>query len=242
MQHGARKSDRTSGPALQPGTLALLGVGAGICAALAILPAWLPGLSASLRGSEPKAYWLLSRASALVAYGLLWLSMICGLLMTSKLARIWPGGPTIFDIHQHASLLGLAFALFHALLLLGDRYIQTTPAQVLIPFGYQSYAPVWVGLGQIGLYALALVGLSFYVKPWAGRRVWRAIHFLSFAVFLLALLHGIGSGSDSGSVWVQRLYWVSSASVLFLTIYRGLAATFARILDPMRTGKVDAPK
>jgi len=89
--------------------------------------------------------------------------------------------------------------------LLGDRYIQAPPAQALVPFGYKSYAPVWVGLGQIGLYGLALVGLSFYVKPLTGRRVWRAMHSLSFAVFLLALLHGIGSGSDSTSAWTQCL-------------------------------------
>jgi predicted ferric reductase len=222
--------------------LVLLGAGAGICAALIILPAWLPGLSASLSGPEPKAYWYLSRASALVAYGLLWLSMVCGLLMTSKLTRAWPGGPTIFDVHQHASLLGLAFALFHALILLGDRYIQAPLAQVLVPFAYKSYAPVWVGLGQIGLYALTLVGLSFYVKPWTGRRLWRTVHCLSFAVFLLALLHGIGSGSDSGSAWAQRLYWVSGASVLFLTIYRGLAAAFTRSLRTMRLGDSDVSK
>jgi hypothetical protein len=83
---------------------------------------------------------------------------------------------------------------------------------------------VWVGLGQIGLYGLAAIGLSFYVKGWIGRRLWRAVHFLSFAVFLLALLHGIASGGDSGSAWARSMYWVSGASVLFLTIYRVLVS------------------
>lgn len=194
----------------------------GAFAAIVVVPAWLPGLSASLLDAEPKAYWYLSRSSAFVAYILLWLSMVFGLLMTNKLARVWPGGPTAFDLHQHASLLGLAFALFHALILLGDRYIQATLFQVLVPFQYAGYEPLWVGLGQAGFYGLAIVGLSFYVKDRLGRRAWRLIHFLSFAVFALALLHGIWSGSDSQSDLARAIYWTSGGSVLFLTVYRVL--------------------
>ena len=114
--------------------LVLLASAAGALAAAVVLPSWLPHLSESLLGPEPKAYWYLARASAFVAYGLLWLSMILGLTMTNKLARVWPGGPVAFDLHQHASLLGLAFALFHALVLLGDRYIGYTLPQLLMPF------------------------------------------------------------------------------------------------------------
>jgi predicted ferric reductase len=204
----------------------LLAVIAGVFAAVVVLPAWLPGLSASLLGPEPKAYWYLARSSAWVAYGLLWLSMVFGLLMTNKLARAWPGGPTAFDLHQHTSLLGLAFALFHGLILLGDRYIQASLAHVLLPFAYTGFNPVAVGLGQIALYGLALVGLSFYVKERIGRRMWRLIHFVSFLVFGLALIHGIAAGSDSVSPWAQGAYWASGGVVLFLTIYRVLFARF----------------
>jgi predicted ferric reductase len=204
------------------GMLLAVALGAGV--AVFALPAWLPGLSQSLLGAEPKAYWYLSRSSAFVAYILLWLSMVFGLLMTNKLARVWPGGPTAFDLHQHASLLGLAFALFHALILLGDRYIQATLFQVLVPFQYSGYEPLWVGLGQAAFYGLAIVGLSFYVKDRIGRRAWRLIHFLSFAIFVLALMHGIWSGSDSATDLARAVYWGSGGSVLFLTIYRVLVA------------------
>jgi predicted ferric reductase len=216
------EGDRPPARELRIRVAVLLSIGAGVLAAAIVLPMWLPGLSDSLRGPEPKVFWYLSRASALVAYGLLWLSMLCGLLLSNRFAQVWPGSKTAFEVHQHASLLGLAFALFHALILLGDRYKQATLAHIFVPFGYATYATVWVGLGQIGLYGLAAIGLSFYVKPWIGRRFWRAVHFLSFAVFLLVLMHGIGSGSDSGSTWAQRMYWVSGSSVLFLTIYRVL--------------------
>lgn len=192
----------------------------GAFAAVVALPQWLPGLSASLLGVEPKAYWYLSRSSAMVAFGLIWLSMLLGLSITSKAARLWSGGPTIFDAHQFTSLLGLAFGLFHGLILLGDAYIDYSLTQVLLPFASGGFKPLWVGLGQLALYVLALIDFSFYVRPWIGRGAWRTIHFLSFAVFLLALAHGIGSGTDTQQPLVRAMYWFSGGSLLFVTIYR----------------------
>ncbi len=228
-------------PAMPLGALLTLLIGAalGAFAAVIILPAWLPGLSASLLGSEPKAYWYLSRSSAVAAYGLLWLSMVFGLLMTNRMARLWPGGPGAFDLHQHTSLLGLAFAIFHALILLGDRYISATLDQVLIPFSYSGYEPLWVGLGQLSLYGMAIVGLSFYVKQWIGRTMWRVIHFISFAIWLLSLLHALFSGSDTALL--SGLYWVSGGSVLFLTIYRILVSFLPAKPRPARNPAPNDP-
>jgi cytochrome b561 len=62
------------------------------------------------------------------------------------------------------------------------------------------------------------------VRPLIGRAGWRLIHFLSFVIFGLVLLHGVQSGSDTGSIWAQFLYWLSGTSLLFLTIYRVLAS------------------
>jgi predicted ferric reductase len=207
--------------------LMLLAVVLGAFAAAIVLPNWLPGLSQSLLGSEPKAYWYLSRASAMVAYGLLWLSMATGLIITNKLARLWPGGPIAFDLHQFTSLMGLAFALFHALILMGDKYINYDLAQVLVPFNSTGYKPVWVGWGQIGFYLLAIVGLSFYVRKRLGNRSWRLIHYFSFFMFALALLHGIFAGTDSTAVAIQIFYWITGASLLFLLVYRILVTKFA---------------
>jgi predicted ferric reductase len=200
----------------------LLALATGAAAAVVVLPVWLPGLSASLLGSDPKAAWYLARVSGLVAYGLLWLAMLSGLLITSRTAKLWPGGPLAFDLHQHTSLLALAFSLFHGLVLLGDQYIGYTLVEVLVPFASTAYKPRAVGAGQVALYVLALVALSFYVKQQLGRQVWRLIHFASFALFALALAHGIVSGSDGGAWWAQALYWLSGGSVLFLTVYRVL--------------------
>ncbi len=212
----------TMPPAMGLSTLALtlLAVVVGAFAAVAVIPTWLPGLTESLLGASPKAYWYLSRATAFVAYLLLWLSMSFGVLITNRLARMWPGGPVAFDLHQHTSLLGLAFALFHALILMGDKYIHYSLYQVMVPFASVGYRPLWVGLGQIGFYLLALVGLSFYVRRWMGPKLWRLVHFLSFAVFGLALVHSIWSGTDTSAEWVRYAYWTTGGLLMFFTIYR----------------------
>jgi predicted ferric reductase len=200
----------------------LLAIAAGAFAAVIVLPSWLPGLRASLLGPEPKAYWYLSRSSAVVAYLLLWISMATGLTISNRLARIWPGGPTAFDLHQYTSLLGMGFALFHALILMGDQYIAYTLSQVLLPFASDSYRPLWVGLGQVGWYLMAIVSMTFYLRRKIGHRLWRLIHMICYAMFALALLHGLLSGTDSGAIWARGMYWASATSLLFLTVYRVL--------------------
>jgi len=205
---------------LQSLILLLMSVVMGAIMALVVLPGWLPGLAGSLTGEAPKAYWYLSRGSALVAFAFLWLSMGLGLIISNKLARLWPGGPAAFDIHQYTSLIGLAFALFHALILMGDAYIAYTLRQVFVPFAGENYEPVWVGLGQIGLYGWVAVVLSFYVRARMGTRSWRFLHFSSFVVFALAMFHGLFSGTDSGDPWVIRMYLYAGVSLFFLLLYR----------------------
>ena len=204
----------------------LFAVGLGVLGALVLLPNWVPHMAHSLVGSSPKAYWYLSRGAAFAALGLLWVSMMLGLLITNKMARSWPGAPAAFAIHEYVSLLGLAFAVFHALILLGDRYINYKLAQILMPFGSVNYHPVWVGVGQIGLYAWAIISLSFYVRQRIGSKAWKFIHYASFFNFLIALMHGLGSGTDTSLPWAQAIYWFLGGSFLLLTIYRVIVTIF----------------
>jgi predicted ferric reductase len=207
-------------PALLVG---LTGMASGALLAAIVLPAWLPNLTASLVGASPKVFWFLSRASALIALWMLWFSMAWGLLISGKLSRAWPGGSAAFDLHQYTSLLGLSFSLFHFLILLGDRYIHYNLMELILPFAGQGFEPFWVGLGQLAFYLLALVVASFYVRRWIGVQSWRWIHYASFLTFLLALVHGIASGTDSQTLWAGALNWFYVASLLFLGLYRVLA-------------------
>ncbi|MDQ2805497.1 MAG: ferric reductase-like transmembrane domain-containing protein [Chloroflexota bacterium] len=195
---------------------ALTAIGVGLLLLLGTLASQVLGIS--------NVYWYLSRSSALVAFTLLWASMVLGVGITNRLARLWPGAPTAFDLHQYVSLLGIGFALVHVLTLLGDTYIGYNLAQLLIPFGSTEYAPFWVGIGQVALYLLIPVTLSFYVRKRLGTRGWRTIHGLSYALYGLTLLHSIFSGSDSGAVWTTLLYSFTALSLVGLTAYRVLLA------------------
>ena len=205
---------------IQTFLLFMMAMAVGLLVAIVLLPTWMPNLAFSLSSQEPKAYWYLSRATAFVSLSLLWVSMALGLGITNKMARLWPGAPAAFAIHEYVSLLGLAFAMFHALVILGDHYINFSLVQLLIPFSTLNYKPFWVGIGQIGFYTWALVALSFYIRPVIGQKFWRLLHYLSFGMYFLGLFHGIFSGTDSGAAWTQQYYWFSGASLLFLFFVR----------------------
>lgn len=199
--------------------LILFAVAIGTLVTLIILQAWFPSLNQTLFGAGHEAYWDLARSSGIVAYLLMWLSVSFGLIITNRLSSVWPGGPTAFDLHQFTSLLGLAFALFHSVILLGVQYIQYTPLQILIPFGttYQSF---WVGLGQLAFYALIPITFTFYIRRQIGTGLWRAIHFGSFVAFSLIAVHGLLSGSDTTNWAVLGMYALTTLSVISLTWYR----------------------
>lgn len=209
--------------------LIFLAILTGLLAAILLLPVWLPNLATSLLGESPKVYWYLSRATAFVSLTILWLSMALGIGITNKMARLWPGAPAAFAVHEYVSILGMAFALFHALVLLGDRYINFTFAQILVPFATVDYRPLWVGVGQIGFYVWLIVNLSFYIRRLIGQKTWRVLHYLSFAMYIMGLAHGLFSGTDTSASWAQWYYWVSGGSLLFLFVYR-ILNTFAEKL------------
>jgi predicted ferric reductase len=211
----------------------------GLLLAVVVLPRWVPGMAWSLSGEAPRAYWYLARASAFAATSLLWISMALGLAITSKMARLWPGAPAAFAIHEYVNLLGLAFVIFHALVLLGDRYIGFTFVQLLMPFATEAYRPLWVGLGQLGFYLWVIVTLSFYLRKGIGQKTWRLVHYVSFLAYIVGLAHGIFSGTDSGAGWVQKYYWLTAGSLLFLLIYRILASIFDKLFPEKR--KAAAP-
>jgi predicted ferric reductase len=203
----------------------------GLLVAVLILPSWLPNMAFSLGGDAPKAYWYLSRATAFVSLSLLWLSMALGLGITNKMARLWPGAPAAFALHEYVSLLGLAFAVFHAIVILGDHYINFTLLQLFIPFSTVDYRPFWVGVGQLGFYTWAIVALSFYVRRMIGQKSWRLLHYGSFAMYLMGISHGLFSGTDTSAGWAQTYYWVSAGSLLFLLIYRILSSAGDKYLQ-----------
>jgi DMSO/TMAO reductase YedYZ heme-binding membrane subunit len=77
-----------------------------------------------------------------------------------------------------------------------------------------------VGVGQISLYLLVPVALSFYVRKWLGKRTWRMLHFLTFALFVMAMVHSVMSGPDTTEPWAQWFYWSTAIATAAATAYR----------------------
>jgi len=220
MSNQSQNEFNESSVTLQTFVLFLVATFSGLLVAVLLLPIFLPNMAFSLSGDAPKAYWYLSRATAFISLSLLWLSMVLGLGITNKMARLWPGMPATFAIHEYVSLLGLAFALFHALIILGDHYINFTLLQLLVPFATLEYRPFWVGIGQIGFYVWLIVVISFYIRPLIGQKSWRLLHYASFGLYLMGIMHGIFSGTDTSMGWAQNYYWYSAGSLIFLAFMR----------------------
>jgi predicted ferric reductase len=163
-------------------------------------------------------WWFVTRASGIMAYLLLWFSMVLGLGVTSKsfdhlLDRLFT-----YDFHQFISLLSIAFMLLHVVVLLFDHYLPYSIWQILVPF-ISPYRPFWIGIGVIGFYLTLLVTVTFYLRKRIGMHAFRLIHVLSLVGYMGATLHGIYGGTDSPLPAMQLLYKGSALVVIFLTIF-----------------------
>ncbi len=163
-------------------------------------------------------WWYVTRAAGIIAYLLLWFSTILGLAVSSKYMDIMLDRMFTYDFHQFISLLSIFFLLVHILVLLVDRYLPYSVAQILIPF-ISPYRPFWVGIGVISFYVILLVTITFYIKKRIGMKSFRVIHYLSLAGFLGGLLHGFFSGTDTALPAMRFVYYGTGLSALFFTVY-----------------------
>jgi predicted ferric reductase len=187
-----------------------LGVGASLAGGLALRTADL--------GQAP---WLVSRASGMVAFALLSASVVFGLLLSTRLARRLGSPRVVFEVHNFLSVLTLAFMGLHGGALLFDGFFAFTPLSLLVPFA-GPYAPFWVGLGVIGAWLTALVAASSWMRGRFAYASWRRLHYLSFGAYVLALVHGMIAGSDTGLPGVAAMYIVSGSLVAGLVAARVL--------------------
>ena len=118
------------------------------------------------------AWWLASRASGIVALVLMALSVAIGLAMAARAVRK-PGMPRILiAVHEHAALAALVAIAVHGITLLGDHWLDPGILGITVPFVID-HEPVFTGLGIIGGYLAAILGLTFYLRRRIGNRRWR---------------------------------------------------------------------
>jgi sulfoxide reductase heme-binding subunit YedZ len=181
--------------------------------------------------------WITARAGGTVALALLTVSVLLGLALSSGArSQAWPRFALV-EVHRFASLLAGLFVLLHGGALLLDRYVSFGLADIAVP-GASSYEPLWTGLGVVGAELMLAIAITNVLRTRIGHRLWRRVHYLTLAVWALALAHGIGAGSDTGSAWATALYGLCGASVAAAFTWRVLGTVARR---PARMGRA-APR
>jgi len=141
------------------------------------------------------ALWYASRATGLVSLLLLSLVVMLGILVNRQ-GRL-PGLPSfaVTGLHRSLSLLSVLFIAVHVATAIIDPYVSIGLAAVVIPF-VSAYMPFWLGLGAVALDLIAALILTSLARAHISRRTWRGIHWLAYAAWPVALVHGIGSSTD----------------------------------------------
>jgi sulfoxide reductase heme-binding subunit YedZ len=170
--------------------------------------------------ASTSAYWYLTRSTGAVALLLLSATVALGVLDLSRTASArWPRF-VVDELHRNLALLTLVFLVLHILTSVLDSFAPISLTAGVIPF-VGSYRPFWLGLGTVSFDLLLAVTITSLARRRIGYRGWRAVHWLSYAAWPVALLHGFGTGSDAKSGWLQLL---SAICVLVV-----LAAVLARV-------------
>lgn len=155
---------------------------------------------ATVAEPDPAKYpwWLASRAAAIVAFVLIATAVVLGLLMASKTIKKPGMKRTLVKVHEQVALAALVAIGAHGVLLLGDAWLRPGITGIAIPFTLE-YRPLWTGLGILAGYLALLLGPSYYWRRRIGSRRWRQIHRATVVVFVLAVAHSLGSGTDGAS-------------------------------------------
>jgi hypothetical protein len=166
--------------------------------------------------------WDTARAGGLISYVLLTTAISLGLVLRNRWQSTrWPRLVTN-ELHGYVSLLALVFIAVHVVAVAIDPFTHFGLTAVLVPFA-SHYRPVWMSLGIVAVYLLLAVWVSSRLRRRIGYRLWRQIHVLAFAVYGAATLHGLGTGSDTRTIWAGALYAASVALVGSLLAVRLLA-------------------
>lgn len=167
--------------------------------------------------------WAVARAGGLTAYVLLTAAVIMGL----SLSLHWQSArwPRLInnEWHNYLTLLSLIFVGVHVLAVWVDPFTKFGLADIWIPLA-SSYRPQWMAFGIVGLYLGLAIGISTWLRPIIGYKLWQRLHILTLLLYALVTVHGIATGSDTNSWWALGIYVVSIAIVGTLVVLRLLGA------------------
>src|SRR5579862_445448 len=166
----------------------------------------------ALTSTGAKALWYLTRGTGLVALVLLTVSVLLGVLEVKRWSSSrWPRFVTA-GLHRNVSLLAVMFLAVHIATAVVDGFAPIGWLDAVIPFR-SPYRPLWLGLGAVATDLLIALVLTSLLRGRIGYRAWRAVHWTAYACWPVALVHGLGTGSDTKLGWVLALYLGSLVAV-----------------------------
>ncbi len=181
----------------------------------------------------PAFVWYLMRGSGLVALVLLSLTVALGVVGVKRWGSTrWPRIVTA-GLHRTISLLAVCFLGVHIITAMVDGWIGLSWFGAIIPF-QSTYRPVWVGMGALAFDLLIAVMATSLLRRHLGRRTWRLVHWTTWLLWPLALVHAFGSGSDIGSGWGLGISLTCVAMVVLALVWR-VRPAFARPVSSARS-------
>lgn len=177
---------------------------------------------------SPHLFWITSRASGVVALLLSSVAVCAGLLMSTRVIKA--RGLDLRSTHEALSLATLVALAVHGLALLGDHYLHPSLADISVPFA-SSYKAWWTSLGIVAGWALAGLGLSYYLRRWIGQQRWRKLHRFTALAWLAGLAHSLGEGTDAGQMWFLVMTGLVAVPALLLLAGR-VSGTGKRGVSP----------
>jgi methionine sulfoxide reductase heme-binding subunit len=163
--------------------------------------------------------WYVARAGGIVAFALLTLTIVAGVLLSGRAQpKAWLRF-AVEDVHRFLGVLTGTFIGVHVLALFIDGYMPFSLFQIAVP-GDASYRPLATALGTVGAELLLALTVTNRYRKRLPYRFWRRTHYLNFAVWVFALAHGLLVGTDSGSLWATTLYIASASAVSGVVVWR----------------------
>ena len=171
--------------------------------------------------------WYATRATGLVALVLLSLTMVLGIMTANRVgARWWPRFAQQ-DLHRRVSMVAVVFLAAHVLTSVADTYVHIGWAAVVVPFA-SSYKRAWVTVGTVGTDLMLAIGVTSLLRHRMSPRLWRAVHWLAYLSWPVALAHAFGMGTDMRLPWVTDLAVACIVAVLAALAWRTAKAVVDR--------------
>jgi sulfoxide reductase heme-binding subunit YedZ len=185
-----------------------------------------------------EALWYFARGSGVVS--LVLLTVVVALGIGARSGRTAFGLPrfAVNLLHRNAALLAVTFLVGHVVALLFDTYAKLRIVDLVVPF-IGNYRPFWQGLGTVGLLLIGALVATSLLRHRIGARAWRAVHWLAYLCWPVALLHGLGTGTDRGTWWLWTISLTCAAAVAAAVVWR-LSPAFGRF--PQRVERRVAPR